>query len=176
VYSLEGEGVAVLVQKYLLCWYKSTNTDAEGAGSVEDSLEGEGVLMMAVDILPAELPREASSHFGNLLVNLVRPLLNSDATSPLQEQATLLPPALHSAIITCSGKLAPNFAYIQKMCEERERNRTRELAKEHRVANCDAAHTTHVLLRGHLFDTGLINRSSVYLFYWYNGTNTDTSY
>ncbi len=129
---------AVLVQKFLLYWYKSANTDAEGADSVEDSLEGEGVLMMAVDILPAELPREASSHFGNLLVNLgtkftcfagtkvpilthlgdlllhlVRPLLNSDATSPLQEQATLLPPALHSAIICCSGKLAPNFAYIQ---------------------------------------------------------------
>ncbi len=131
---MEGEGV----QKYLLYRYKDTNTDAEGAVSAEDSLQGEGVLMMAVDILPAELPREASSHFGNLLVNLgtqftcctgtkvqilthlgdlhlnlVRPLLNSDATSPLKEQATLLPPALHSAIITCSGKLAPNFAYIQ---------------------------------------------------------------
>ena len=37
-------------------------------GRVEDSLDGDGVVMMGVDILPSELPREASTHFGDLLV------------------------------------------------------------------------------------------------------------
>lgn len=116
-----------------------------------DDLEGDGVLMMGVDILPSELPREASIHFGDILVNLVRPLLTSSPTTPYEEQALHLPPELHSAIITNNGKIAPKFEYIQKICEERERNSSKTvLATEE---------STQVQLSGHLFDTGLINKA-----------------
>ena len=42
-------------------------------------------MMMGVDILPAELPREASAHFGDALLPFVRQL-----TAPTDE----LPPEL----------------------------------------------------------------------------------
>ena len=39
-------------------------------GESRIDLGGEGLLMCGVDILPSELPREASAHFGdNLLAN-----------------------------------------------------------------------------------------------------------
>jgi len=40
--------------------------------------KGDGMLVMAVDILPAELPRDASAGFGDVLVNFVKPIADAD--------------------------------------------------------------------------------------------------
>jgi hypothetical protein len=40
-----------------------------------ESASGTGIAVMGVDILPTELPRESSSHFGGALVGVVRELL-----------------------------------------------------------------------------------------------------
>jgi alanine dehydrogenase len=45
-------------------------------GETTDGVEGDGVVMMGVDILPSELPREASMHFGNILVNYIPSLID----------------------------------------------------------------------------------------------------
>merc|ERR1719449_556888 len=46
---------------------------------VSTSLDGPGVLFHAVDHLPSELPREASEHFGNCLVEFLPSLANTVA-------------------------------------------------------------------------------------------------
>jgi len=128
-------------------------------GECRDSLDGNGVVMMGVDILPSELPREASTHFGDLLVNLVRPLLASEASTDLKD--LVLPPALHSAIITNNGELAPKYAYIQTICRERQRKNVAESPKMPCVGLDDdaASGRSYLCLRGHIFDTGLINKA-----------------
>ena len=37
----------------------------------------QGITVMGVDILPAELPRESSAHFGDSLTNVVKELVHA---------------------------------------------------------------------------------------------------
>lgn len=120
------------------------------AQQAQDSLDGDGVLMMGVDILPSELPRDASAHFGRLLEPYVMPLATSDASVPFAAQ-TDLPLELHGACITAHGELTPNYVYIGKMRKERERSV--------QVAQPKPEGETSVMLQGHLFDSGLINKA-----------------
>ena len=78
----------------------------------EKGLDGSGVLMMGVDILPSELPREASEHFGDALLPFVEALATPGAP---------LPPELAAATITRDGRLTPAYAYIEGMRHARER-------------------------------------------------------
>lgn len=93
-------------------------------------------LVLAVDILPSELPREASNHFGDCLFPFLSHLC--------EEQ---LPPILQDATICQKGSLMPKFAYIDKMRGERARSASIEVDER----------TVVIQLTGHLFDTGLIN-------------------
>jgi hypothetical protein len=69
--------------------------------SWKDGLDGEGLMMMAVDNLPAEFPREASSHFSSNLMPFVQSLAASDSTAPLSDA---LPEELRLACITSNGR------------------------------------------------------------------------
>ena len=44
-------------------------------GKVSDGISGQGVAMMSVDILPTELPKESSRHFGDALLPLMEKLI-----------------------------------------------------------------------------------------------------
>jgi hypothetical protein len=52
----------------------------------------------------------------------------SDKTKPLDEQK--LPDEIKRAVITCGGKLTPNFQYIEKLREENEQKSMRTKKKE----------------------------------------------
>lgn len=54
-------------------------------------------------------------HFSRLLKNWIDALVKSDKNKPLEEQA--LPAELQRAVITCHGKLTPDFEYIAKLRE-----------------------------------------------------------
>ena len=82
------------------------------SGVVRDGWEGEGPVILAVDKLPTELPREASSAFGASLVPLVPSLAGADLSRPLDELE--LPDALRNSIIAHRGALTPAFAYISE--------------------------------------------------------------
>ena len=73
--------------------------------------KGEGLVVMAVDILPAELPRDASNGFGDVLVNFVKPILTSDFSLPFLELD--LPRAIKKGLILHNGQLTPEFEYLQ---------------------------------------------------------------
>jgi alpha-aminoadipic semialdehyde synthase len=87
--------------------------DVEARAERTDGLDGNGVLMMGVDILPSELPKEASQHFGDLLFPFV---------SPLTTRGAPLPAELAGATIVDAGRLRPAYQYIQAMREAYDRS------------------------------------------------------
>lgn len=82
------------------------------AGETRDGVDGPGVAVMAVYMLPAELPQEASIHFSRALRPFIPPLANADFSKPLAE--IVLPPELRRAMILHRGELSPEYAYLRK--------------------------------------------------------------
>ena len=73
--------------------------------------EGEGIAVMAVDILPSELPKDSSEHFSSSLMPFLYEIANADFTAPLSELD--LSDALKRALIVYRGELTPNFEYLR---------------------------------------------------------------
>jgi len=73
---------------------------------------GEGMLVMAVDILPAELPRDASNGFGDILVNFVKPIADADFEDSFEDLD--LPKAIKKGLILHRGELTPDFKYMEE--------------------------------------------------------------
>ena len=71
---------------------------------------GEGVLIMAVDILPSELPREASQTFSDALLPFLPSLAETDFDDEFA--ALKLPDPLKQALILKNGKLTPGYQYL----------------------------------------------------------------
>lgn len=94
------------------------------------ALRGDGVAVLGTDILPAELPREASEHLRDALFPFVpqladratasRAFLDQLDTSAVGRSAGLSR-EVWSAVIACDGELAPRYAYIRKIRDARMR-------------------------------------------------------
>jgi len=82
------------------------------AGTATDGHEGRGVVIMAVDILPSELPREASADFSRILQPFIPAIAQCDFSQPFAE--CRLPPEIKRAVIAYQGKLTPDYEYIQQ--------------------------------------------------------------
>jgi saccharopine dehydrogenase (NAD+, L-lysine-forming) len=81
------------------------------SGTTTPGVAGRGLVVMAVDNLPCELPVEASEHFGDSLLRFVPPLARCEWERPWEELA--LPRELRDAIIVHRGELTPPFAYLE---------------------------------------------------------------
>lgn len=116
--------------------------------SYHDDMEGDGVICLAVDILPTEFSREASQHFGDILSQFVGRL--ASARSIME-----LPSYLRKACIAHAGALTSLYEYIPRM-----RKTSVDPSSNH--ANDSPGkkkYTTVVSLSGHLFDQFLINNA-----------------
>ena len=80
--------------------------------SVVDGHEGPGVVVVAVDILPSELPREASVDFSRILKPFIPAIAAADFSAPFE--ASNLPPEIKRAVIAYRGQLTPDYQYIQQ--------------------------------------------------------------
>jgi len=80
------------------------------SGEAKSGVEGDGPVLMTVDILPSELPREASAYFSNILKEFVPALVAADYSVPFE--ALDLPNELKRAVICHRGALAPDYQYI----------------------------------------------------------------
>ncbi|MFO7653031.1 MAG: hypothetical protein R6X25_04330 [Candidatus Krumholzibacteriia bacterium] len=80
-------------------------------GRPEFGCEGDGPVIMAVDNLPCELPRESSEYFSAVLRDLVPSLAACDFARPFGELD--LPGPLHRAVICHRGELAPRYRYLE---------------------------------------------------------------
>lgn len=76
-----------------------------------NSLSGAGILMMTMDNLPSQLPREATDYFGSRALPFLLHLLKLEGSKPLEEQ-TNLPDTVTKAIIAYNGSLTPLYKYI----------------------------------------------------------------
>jgi len=73
---------------------------------------GHGLLVMAVHILPSELPREASISFSNALIHYLKPIVDCDFDESYTELE--LPKAIKKALILHKGNLTPDYKYLQE--------------------------------------------------------------
>jgi alpha-aminoadipic semialdehyde synthase len=82
--------------------------DPETDEADPEAASGRGPLVLAVDNLPCELPREASESFGEALLPLIPELVDAHADGTLNEAA--LPGPLRRALIARHGALTAPFA------------------------------------------------------------------
>ena len=85
-------------------------------GTIHDGYAGRGAVIMAVDILPSELPREASADFSRILKPYIPALARCDFAAPLEELD--LPPEIKRAVIAHHGQLTPDYQYIHQYLED----------------------------------------------------------
>lgn len=81
-------------------------------GQVRDGVAGDGPVILAVDILPCELPVDATTYFGSTLEPFIPALVRADLNRPLAESG--LPPELLRATIVHKGRLTEPYQYLAK--------------------------------------------------------------
>jgi len=74
-------------------------------------VSGNGPVVMAVDNLPCELPRESSTSFSSTLLKFVPALADANFTLPFDRLD--LPRELKDAIIVYQGRLTKNYEYLK---------------------------------------------------------------
>lgn len=140
-------------------------------GMISDHFETSGrfhknndktISVMGVDILPAELARESSEHFGNALLPLLTKI--TMGSSPDNNIALTLPPELELACIAEGGQLKPRYGYLatflmRTATTAEEPPFTRRDHPPTDSANGLLKYSSLISLEGHLFDSGLINRA-----------------
>lgn len=77
---------------------------------------GEGILIMAVDILPSELPREASIAFGDALLHFVPQIATANFSDSFDNIA--LPAPIKRALILHQGDFTPDFTYMNEFIKK----------------------------------------------------------
>ncbi|HOW26396.1 MAG TPA: bifunctional lysine ketoglutarate reductase /saccharopine dehydrogenase family protein [Bacteroidales bacterium] len=73
---------------------------------------GKGILVMAVDILPTELPRESSMMFSEALWKYMNAITRADYSLDFYDLN--LPTPIKRGMILHNGDLTPDYAYISK--------------------------------------------------------------
>ncbi|HER45660.1 MAG TPA: hypothetical protein ENO12_02475, partial [Thermoplasmatales archaeon] len=81
--------------------------------TVTDGYEGDGVVVMAVDNLPCELPKESSESFSQTLLRFIPGIMNADFTVD-DFNMLALPDEIKNAVILYRGKLTRRYQYINK--------------------------------------------------------------
>ncbi|MFX1601842.1 MAG: hypothetical protein ACFFCK_00035 [Promethearchaeota archaeon] len=78
----------------------------------EPGVKGDGPVVMAVDNLPCELPRESSTSFSETLLDYIPALAKADFTVPFQQLN--LPKELKDAVIIYQGELTEKYTYLKE--------------------------------------------------------------
>lgn len=81
-------------------------------GEARSGVAGRGPVVLAVDNLPAEFPRDSSEHFGDSLFPFLAPLLTANYQANFAHLA--LPASLLGAVITHRGALTPRYRHLEE--------------------------------------------------------------
>ncbi|KAL3698775.1 hypothetical protein R1sor_012851 [Riccia sorocarpa] len=112
-----------------------------------DDMEGEGIIILAVDCLPTEFAKEATNHFGDVLLPFISNMAHA------QTPDDMLHP-IRRACIAHNGQLTPLYEYIQVLRGAAETKNSPALQKHK-----SGSFTRVISLNGHLFDQFLINEA-----------------
>jgi len=78
---------------------------------VTDGYEGKGVVILAVDNLPCEISKEASTYFSRVLKPFIPQIAKADFSVNFDQCA--LPSAIKNAVIVYHGELTSDYRYMQ---------------------------------------------------------------
>jgi len=78
---------------------------------ISPSVAGKGPVILALDILPAELPHESSKAFGKALLPFVPAIARANYDVPFEDCA--LPAEIKRATICYQGELTPEYRYLE---------------------------------------------------------------
>ncbi|XP_061178911.1 alpha-aminoadipic semialdehyde synthase, mitochondrial-like isoform X2 [Saccostrea echinata] len=78
-----------------------------------ESFQGNGALICSIDNMPAQIPKEATDFFGNLLLPYIPDMLKYPATLPWDEYD--VPAVVKHAVIASNRRLTPNHEYIDEL-------------------------------------------------------------
>lgn len=98
--------------------YKATYSDQPsfvyepGADRFIDGIEGDGPLVLAVDNLPCELPRESSENFSRALKSFVLQMAQANWDVPFEDLD--VPAPIKSAVIVHRGSLTSDYTYLNQ--------------------------------------------------------------
>ena len=81
-------------------------------GEISDGVEGDGIVIMAVDNLPCEISKEASIYFSKQLMKFVPAIAKADFSSSIEK--CHLPDEIRRALILYHGKFTDKFKYMEK--------------------------------------------------------------
>ncbi len=102
----------------MACNVKSTDSDDPAyrvdpqTRKVKKGHLGEGIVVLAVDNLPCELPKDSSSFFSHQLAPFIPNLLQSDFSRPFENCG--LCPELSHATIVYNGELTLSYQYLNR--------------------------------------------------------------
>lgn len=74
--------------------------------------QGVGPVVLAVDNLPCQLPKESSIHFSQSLLKFVPDIARADFSADLSSSG--LPPSIQRGAIVYRGELTPDYHYLEK--------------------------------------------------------------
>jgi alpha-aminoadipic semialdehyde synthase len=80
-----------------------------------DGVAGDGPVIMAVDILPSEIPRDSSIYFSEVLKAYIPDIAQADYSVPFE--ALDLSPEIKRAVIVYQGELTPDYRYLKQYLE-----------------------------------------------------------
>jgi alpha-aminoadipic semialdehyde synthase len=75
-----------------------------------DGYDGDGIVVMAVDNLPCEVPRDSSKAFNDSLTPFIPSIVKTDFSVDFKNLN--LPPEIKKAVILYHGKLTPDYQYL----------------------------------------------------------------
>jgi alpha-aminoadipic semialdehyde synthase len=99
------------------CNVKTTNSEMPAYlcnpmdRSITDGHKGEGIVLLAVDNLPAEIPNDASRFFSNQLKAFIGNLVNADYDKSLKKSG--LCPEIQRAVIAYKGELTSPYKNLE---------------------------------------------------------------
>ncbi len=82
------------------------------SGEIIDGCAGSGIVVMAIDNLPCELPKESSQAFSDSLIGHIPHIVKADFSVDFNQLN--LPTEVKKAVILHHGRLTPNYMYINK--------------------------------------------------------------
>lgn len=85
------------------------------------NMSGNGIVMMSLDNLPVQLPREATNYFGSKLLPFIKHFLKLDGRKPLKDCEDV-DKSVRDAVITYNGHLTERFEYIAELRKKNEQS------------------------------------------------------
>jgi len=79
---------------------------------ITDGYQSDGVVVVAVDNLPCEVPKESSRAFSNSLMKFIPDIVKADYSVDFEKLD--LPAEIKKAVILYHGKLTPDYQYMNK--------------------------------------------------------------